>query len=114
VSRATARRIAEEVGIDEVIAEVLPADKAAKVSALQRQGRRVAMVARADVGIAIGAGTDVAVETADVVLMRSDPSTSPRPSPSAAARCARCARTSPGRSVTTASRYRWPPARWSR
>ena len=77
----TAQAIAGELHIDEVIAQVLPADKAAKVAELRSRGRTVAMVgdgindapalATADVGIAIGAGTDIAIESADVVLMKS-------------------------------------------
>ena len=82
-NKATAKWVSDQIGLDEYFAEVLPKDKAAKVKEVQARGVLVAMtgdgvndapaLAQADVGIAIGAGSDVAVETADVILVRSNP-----------------------------------------
>jgi P-type Cu2+ transporter len=87
-AKAVADAVGRELGIDTVLSQVLPGDKAGQIEGLQRQGKRVAMVGdgvndapalvTADVGVAVGAGTDVAVEAGDIVLVRSDPRDVPR------------------------------------
>ncbi|MHA2060433.1 MAG: HAD-IC family P-type ATPase, partial [Candidatus Ranarchaeia archaeon] len=82
-AKETAKKVSQELGIDKYFAQVLPAEKAKKIKFLQDQGHKVAMVGdgindapalvTADVGIAIGAGTDVAIESADIVLVKNDP-----------------------------------------
>ena len=111
-ARQVADAVAADLGIDEVFAEVLPEDKERHVRELQERGHRVAMVgdgvndapalARADVGIAIGAGTDVAIESAGVILASDDPRGVVSVDRALArAATARCSRTSAGRSGTT-------------
>jgi P-type Cu2+ transporter len=118
-ARQVAEAVARDLGIDEVFAEVLPEDKDRTVGQLQARGLRVAMVgdgvndapalARADVGLAIGAGTDVAIESAGVVLASSDPRGVTSVIRLSRASYARCDRTSPGPPATTSSPSLSPP-----
>jgi Cu2+-exporting ATPase len=110
-NRATAQRIARELEINTVLAEVLPGQKAEAVRKLQRQGKTVGMVGdgvndapaltQADVGLAMGAGTDVAIESADVVLTKSDPLDVVHAIEISRAALSRCTRTCSGPSPTT-------------
>jgi len=113
---ATAKRIAADIGIETVLADVLRAQKAAKVKELQATGKKVGMVGdgvndapalvQANVGFAIGAGTDVAMDRTDVVLMKSDPyDIVGAIELSRAPPCERCTRTCGGQWATTQSPF---------
>jgi len=117
-----ARAVAADIGIDTVFAEVLPDQKSSKVSEVQQRGKRVAMIGdgvndapalvTADVGIAIGAGTGVAVEAGDVVLVRSDPRDVPRIFALSKATYRKMIQNLGGRRATTSLRFRSRPGCW--
>ena len=117
-TEATARAVAAAVGIEEVIAGTLPAEKAAVVTGLQARGRRVAMVgdgindgpalAAADLGLALGSGTDVAISAADMILLRDDLGTVADAIGLSRATFRTIRQNLAGRSATTSRRSRWP------